>query len=90
MDDDLADLRQQIADLAELTITMRHRANLPRFQQEWNAERDAEERLVERIEQWVQSSRAGLASPRDEYQTVVDAARGRPRGAPANSTRSQP
>ena len=84
MDDDLADLRQQIADLAELTITMRHRANLPRFQQEWNEERDVEERLVERIEQWVQMSRERLAGPRDEYQTVVEAARGRPRAEPAS------
>ena len=83
MDDDLADLRQQIADLAELTITMRHRANLPQFQQEWNEERDVEERLVERIEQWVQMSRERLAGPRDEYQTVVEAARGRPRAEPA-------
>ena len=77
MDDDLADLRQQIADLAELTITMRHRAP-PQFQQEWNEERDVEERLVERIEQWVQMSRERLAGPRDEYQTVVEAARADP------------
>ena len=89
MDDDLADLRQQMADLAELTITMRHRANLPRFQQEWNDERDVEERLVERIEQWVQTSRERLAGPRDEYQTVVEAARGRPRAEPAHSPRSR-
>ena len=36
MDEELAELRQQIADLAELTVTMRHRANLPRYRQEWN------------------------------------------------------
>jgi hypothetical protein len=77
MDDDLAELRQQIADLAELTVTMRHRANLPQYRLEWNEDRDVEERLVARIEQWVQSSREVLgAQPRDEYQAVVEAARG--------------
>ena len=89
MDDDLADLRQQIADLAELTMTMRHRANLPRFKQEWNEDREAEERLVQRIELWVHTSRARLAGPRDEYQTVVEAARGRPRGEPVHAPRSR-
>ena len=89
MDDDLADLRQQIADLAELTLTMRHRANLPRFQHEWSADREAEERLLERIEVWVHSSRERLAGPRDEYQTVVEAARGRPRREPVHPPRSR-
>jgi hypothetical protein len=90
MDDDLADLRQHIADLAELTIAMRHRANLPRFQQEWNEERAVEERLVQRIEAWVHISRERLADPRDDYQSVVEAARGRPRVEPAHTQRSRP
>ena len=90
MDEDLADLRQQIADLAELTMTMRHRANLPRFQREWNEDRDVEERLVERIEDWVRSSRERLGEgPRDEYQSVVEAARGRPSAEPVHSRRSR-
>ena len=77
MDDEFAKLRQQIADLAELTITMRHRANLPHYRREWNDDRDVEERLVARIEQWVQSSREDVgARPRDEYQDVVETARG--------------
>jgi hypothetical protein len=73
MDVAMEDLRQQIADIAELTVLMRRRANLPRYTREWNEDRDAEERLIARIERWVQSSReAG-----DEYQSVVEAARGR-------------
>ena len=77
MDDELTELRQQIADLAELTVTMRHRANLPQYRREWNEDRDVEERLVARIKQWVQSSREVVgAQPRDEYQDVVEAARG--------------
>jgi hypothetical protein len=93
MDDELAELRQQIADLAELTVTMRHRANLPRFRQEWNEDRDVEERLVARIEQWVHSSREVLgARPRDEYQAVVEAARGgrlpEPPGPPSPRSRA--
>jgi hypothetical protein len=83
MDKELAELRQQIADLAELTVTMRHRASLPRYRQEWNDDRAVEERLVVRIERWVQSSRELLgAGPRDEYQSVVEAAKGRPRPDP--------
>jgi hypothetical protein len=90
MDEELADLRQQIADLAELTITMRHRANLPQFRREWNEDRDVEERLIERIEQWVESSRELLGDgPLDEYQSVVEAARGRPRAEPVHSRRSR-
>jgi hypothetical protein len=90
MDQELADLRQQLADLAELTVTMRRRANLPRFRDEWNDDRDLEERLVARIEQWVRSSRELLGEgPRDEYQSVVEAARGRPRPEPVDSRRSR-
>jgi hypothetical protein len=90
MEEELAELRQQIADLAELTVTMRHRANLPQYRQEWNDDRDVEERLVARIERWVQSSRELLgAGPRDEYQSVVEAARGRPRPDPVHSPRSR-
>jgi hypothetical protein len=89
MDEELADLRQQVADLAELTITMRRRANLPRFQRAWNEDRDVEEVLVARIEQWVQASRERLAGPRDEYQTIVEAARGRPRAEVVHSPRSR-
>ena len=76
MDDELAELRRQIADLAELTVTMRHRANLPHYRRDWAEDRDVEERLVARIKQWVQSSREIVgAEPRDEYQDVVEAAR---------------
>jgi hypothetical protein len=102
MDDELAELRQQIADLAELTVTMRHRANLPRFRQEWNEDLEAEERLVARIEQWMQSSREtgrALATiepgaheaeeQRDEYQSAVEAARGRRPPEPVHSPRSR-
>jgi hypothetical protein len=78
MDDELAELRQQIADLAELTVTMRHRANLPQHRREWNEDRDVEERVVARIEQWMQSSGEVLgARARDEYEAVVEAARAR-------------
>jgi hypothetical protein len=78
MDDELAELRQQIADLAELAVTMRHRDNLPQHRREWNEDRDVEERLVARIEQWMQSSREVLgARARDEYEGVVEAARAR-------------
>ena len=77
MNDELAELRQQIADLAELTVTMRHRANMPHYGREWNDDRDVEERLVARIKQWVHSPREVVgAQSRDEYQDVVEAARG--------------
>jgi hypothetical protein len=77
VDDQLAELRQQVADLAELTVTMRHRENLPHYRRAWNEDRDVEERLVARIKQWAQSSQdVGGAQPRDEYQDVVEAARG--------------
>ena len=93
MDDELAEMRQQIADLAELTVTMRHRANLPLYRREWTEDRDVEERLVARINQWVHSSRVVVgAQPRDEYQDVVEAARGgrppEPPGPPSPRARA--
>jgi hypothetical protein len=87
VDDELAALRQEIADLAELMVTMRHRANLPHYRREWNEDRDVEERLIARIKQWAQPSQdVGGAQPRDEEQDVVGPARG---GDSATSTRGK-
>jgi hypothetical protein len=49
--DDLAELRQHVADLAELTAAMQWREKLERDSPEWKAAVEFEERLIARI-QW--------------------------------------
>jgi hypothetical protein len=48
------ELRQFVADLAELKAAMRRRQNLPRESPEWTAAVEAEERLIARIQEWAQ------------------------------------
>jgi hypothetical protein len=51
-DDDRDEVRQYVADLAELTATMRRRENLDRGSPEWKAAVEVEERLIARIHNW--------------------------------------
>jgi hypothetical protein len=53
-DDDRDEVRQYVADLAELTAAMRRRENLDRGSPEWKAAVEVEERLIARIQNWAQ------------------------------------
>jgi hypothetical protein len=51
-DDDRDEVRQYVADLTELTATMRRREKLDRGSPEWKAAVELEERLIARIQNW--------------------------------------
>jgi hypothetical protein len=51
-DDDRDEVRQYVADLTELTATMRRREKLDRGSPEWKAAVEVEERLIARIQNW--------------------------------------
>jgi hypothetical protein len=51
-DDDRDEVRQYVADLTELTATMRRREKLDRGSPEWKAAVEVEERLIARIQDW--------------------------------------
>jgi hypothetical protein len=51
-DDDRDEMRQYVADLTELTATMRRREKLDRGSPEWKAAVEVEERLIARIQDW--------------------------------------
>ena len=50
--DDLAELRRYVEDLAELTAAMQRREKLERDSPEWKAAVEDEERLIARIQWW--------------------------------------
>jgi hypothetical protein len=56
MDDGLASVRQQLADLTELKVATQRRAEMRRGSPEWLAARDIEERLIDRIQRWARQT----------------------------------
>jgi hypothetical protein len=56
-DSDVAELRQEIADLRELTEAMHRRQRLARESPEWYEALAAEERLIKRMNGWVRRMR---------------------------------
>jgi hypothetical protein len=52
--DDRAEMRRYVEDLAELTAAMQRREKLERDSPEWKAAVELEERLIARIQQWAE------------------------------------
>jgi hypothetical protein len=52
--DDRAEMRRYVEDLAELTAAMQRREKLDRDSPEWKAAVELEERLIARIQQWAE------------------------------------
>jgi hypothetical protein len=59
------ELRQYVADLEELTATMRRRESLTRDSPEWKEAVEAEERLIARIEIWARRQNVPRANEGD-------------------------
>jgi hypothetical protein len=52
--DDRAELRRYVEDLAELTAAMQRREKLERDSPEWQKAVEVEERLIARIQRWAE------------------------------------
>ena len=53
-DSEQDELRQYVADLADLTAAMQQRQNLARDTPEWREAVEIEERLIARIQRWAE------------------------------------